>query len=55
MGAYVPSVELIPRVQRGEPAAIGRLISRAESGLAEARGALAQIHKLAGGDLTSSG
>ena len=49
MGAYVPSVELIPRVQAGEPAAIGRLISRAESGLAEARSALAQIHKLAGG------
>ena len=48
MGAYVPSVELIARVQAGEPAAIGRLISRAESGLAEARGALAQIHKLAG-------
>ena len=48
MGAYVPSVELIPRVQAGEPAAIARLISRAESGLAEARGALAQIHKLAG-------
>ena len=48
MGAYVPSVELIARVQSGEPAAIGRLISRAESGLAEARGALARIHKLAG-------
>lgn len=48
MGAYVPSVELISRVQTGEPAAIGRLISRAESGLAEARDALARIHKLAG-------
>ncbi len=48
MGAYVPSVELIARVQAGEPAAIGRLISRAESGLAEARDALARIHKLAG-------
>lgn len=48
MGAYVPSVELIPRVQAGEPVAIGRLISRAESGLAEARGALARVHKLAG-------
>ena len=48
MGVYVPSVELISRVQTCEPAAIGRLISRAESGLAEARDALAQIHKLAG-------
>ena len=48
MGVYLPSVELIARVQRGEPAAIGRLISRAESGMAEARDALARIHKLAG-------
>ncbi len=48
MGVYVPSVELIARVQAGETAAIGRLISRAESGLAEARDALARIHKLAG-------
>lgn len=48
MGAYVPSVELIARVQAGEPAAIGRLISRAEAGRAEARDALARIHKLAG-------
>ncbi len=48
MGTYVPSVELIARVQAGEPAAIGRLMSRAESGMAEAREALVRIHKLAG-------
>ncbi len=48
MGAYVPSTQLIARAQAGEPAAIGRLISRAESGQAEARDALAQVHKLAG-------
>jgi len=46
--AYVPSTELIPRVLAGEPAAIGRLMSRAEAGLTEAREALARIHKLAG-------
>lgn len=48
MGAYVPSTQLVARVRAGEPAAIGRLISRAESGLAEAREALAQVHRLAG-------
>ena len=46
--AYVPSTELIPRVLAGEPAAIGRLMSRAEAGMTEAREALARIHKLAG-------
>jgi LAO/AO transport system kinase len=35
-------------VQAGEPAAIARLISRAESGKPEARAALAKIYKLAG-------
>ena len=48
MGTYVPSVELIARVQAGEPAAIGRLMSRAESGMSEAREALVRIHNLAG-------
>lgn len=48
MSAYVPSVELIARVQAGEPAAIGRLMSRAESGMSEAREALGRVHKLAG-------
>ena len=36
------------RVQAGEPAAIARLISRAEHGNPEVRGALAKIYKLAG-------
>lgn len=36
------------RVQTGEPAAISRLISRAEHGTPEARGALAKIYNLAG-------
>ena len=35
-------------MQTGEPAAIARLISRAESGKTEARAALAKIYKLAG-------
>ena len=35
-------------MQAGEPAAIARLISRAESGKPEARAALAKIYKLAG-------
>lgn len=43
-----PSRELVSRVQAGEPAAIARLISRAEHGTLEARSALAQIYKLAG-------
>jgi LAO/AO transport system kinase len=44
----VPSVALVDRVKAGEPAAIARLISRAESGTAEAHEALARIYKLAG-------
>ncbi|HMF21639.1 MAG TPA: methylmalonyl Co-A mutase-associated GTPase MeaB [Pseudolabrys sp.] len=43
-----PSLALIDRVRAGEPAAIARLISRAESGVPEAREALARIYKLAG-------
>jgi LAO/AO transport system kinase len=41
-------VALIERAQAGQPAAIGRLISRAEAGTAEAREALARIYQLAG-------
>ncbi|MDE2230006.1 MAG: methylmalonyl Co-A mutase-associated GTPase MeaB [Alphaproteobacteria bacterium] len=44
----VPSSELVARVQAGEPAAIARLISRAEQGAPEARDALTRIYKLAG-------
>jgi hypothetical protein len=42
--AYAPSLSLIPRIEAGEPAAIGRLISRAESASPEAREALARIY-----------
>ena len=48
MARYVPSVALIERLEAGDPAAIARLISRAESGAVEAREALARIHKRAG-------
>lgn len=48
MSRNVPSLALVERVKAGEPAAIGRLISRAESAVPEAREALAQIYKLAG-------
>jgi LAO/AO transport system kinase len=43
-----PSSALIDRVKNGEPAAVARLISRAEAGTPEAREALARIYKLAG-------
>jgi LAO/AO transport system kinase len=48
MSRYVPSEALLPRVEAGEPAAIGRLISRAEAGVPEAREALARIYCRAG-------
>jgi LAO/AO transport system kinase len=48
MSRYVPSVELVARVERGETPAIARLISRAESGTEEARAALAAIYQKAG-------
>ncbi len=48
MTGYVPSTELIKNVAAGESRAIGRLISRAEAGGAEARPALAQIYRKAG-------
>jgi len=44
----VASLALVDRVQAGDPAAVARLISRAESGRAEAREALARIYRLAG-------
>ena len=48
MSRNVSSVALIDRVRNGEPAAVARLISRAEAGLPEVRAALSQIYKLAG-------
>ena len=42
------SLELVERVKAGEPAAIARLISRAEAGRAEDREALAMTYRLAG-------
>jgi LAO/AO transport system kinase len=48
MTRYVPSCELVPRAARAETSAIGRLISRAETGMPEAREALAQIYRQAG-------
>ena len=39
---------LVERVRAGELPAVARLISRAEAGMPEARGALAKIYKLAG-------
>jgi LAO/AO transport system kinase len=48
MTRYVPSCELVTRAARAETPAIGRLISRAETGVPEAREALAQIYQRAG-------
>lgn len=48
MKRLVPSLALVERVQAGEPAAVARLISRAEAGSGEARAALARVYKLAG-------
>ena len=48
MSRNVASLALVDRVQAGDPAAVARLISRAESGRAEAREALARIYRLAG-------
>jgi len=42
------SLALIDRVRAGEAAAVGRLISRAETGEPEVRAALAQVYRLAG-------
>ncbi len=48
MSAYVPSLELVERVAAGHTAAVARLISRAEAGVAEARPALAEVYRRAG-------
>lgn len=48
MSSYVPSLDLVAEAGRGNVRAIGRLISRAESGQPEAREALAAIYRNAG-------
>lgn len=45
---YISSDELVDRVAAGETFAVARLISRAEAGVAEARGAIGQIYRRAG-------
>lgn len=45
---YVPSLDLVPRIEAGETFAVARLISRAEAGVAEARPALSAIYRKAG-------
>jgi LAO/AO transport system kinase len=46
--AYVPSHTLLAQMRAGQTWALGRLISRAESGMAEARPALAEVYAQAG-------
>jgi LAO/AO transport system kinase len=48
MGSYVPSRDLLQQVEAGDIRAVGRLISRAEAGVTEARPALAEIYRRAG-------
>ena len=48
MASPVASIELLARMRRGDAVALGRLISRAEAGLEEARAALAQVYKASG-------
>ena len=48
MSGFVPSVDLVERAAAGHIAAIGRLISRAEAAMPEARKALAQVYRRAG-------
>jgi len=48
MSRFTPSRELLPRVQRGEVAAIARLLTRAEKGEPEVRETLDQVYRLAG-------
>lgn len=45
---YVPSEELVPKVEAGITAAIARLISRAEAGVPEARASMSTIYRKAG-------
>jgi LAO/AO transport system kinase len=46
--SYQPSAELLERLETGDIRAIGRMISRAEAGIAEARPALASIYHRSG-------
>ncbi len=48
MPRYVPSLDLIDNIKNAETWAIARLISRAEAQVAEARGAMGDIYRLAG-------
>lgn len=48
MSGYVASAQLVERVAAGEPAAIARMISRAESGQPEARAGLAALYRRSG-------
>lgn len=48
MPARVSSMDLLARSRTGDAAALGRLISRAESGAEEAREVLAEVYKQAG-------
>ena len=49
MPSPVASMELLARMRRGDAVALGRLISRAEAGIEEAREALAEVYKASGG------
>ena len=46
--AYIPSLDLLCLLADGNPWALGRLISRAEAGVAESRPALAEVYRRAG-------
>ena len=46
--SYVPSLELLAQLRGGNMRALGRMISRAEGGVAEAREALAEVYRTAG-------
>ncbi len=46
--SYVPSEVLLEQLRAGNPRALGRMISRAESAVAEARPALAEVYRAAG-------
>ena len=48
MPSPVASMELLARMRRGDAVALGRLISRAEAGVEEARAALAEVYKASG-------
>lgn len=46
--SYIPSLELLARMDEGSARALARLMSRAEAGTAEARPALAEVYRRAG-------